>query len=159
MNHRKYHTNVAASALAIYQNDYDRAIALIEKHLPMQRLLGDQRSVANALNELGMIYVALGDSARAYACYKECLDIRRSLDDQPGIAVALMNLGSLAQYGKDFGLADTLLHESLAIQRALGNEILIAGAMTNSFQDATGDTAEYLWAYRLFNSSPRRLKL
>ena len=82
--------------MASDQGDYAGARALYEESLTIQRQLGNQQGIADALNNLGNVAYAQGDYAGARALHEESLTIRRQLGDQRGIADSLGNLGAVA---------------------------------------------------------------
>ena len=76
----------AAGALAYRQGDYERARALADATLELNRKLGDELETARALGELGNIAVALGEYDRALARYTESSELFRTLGATVGLA-------------------------------------------------------------------------
>ena len=110
----------AASALAVYQGDYETARAHMEEALPIVQQLGDQRGIATALNELGLIASCQGKFVDARQLLEQSLAIKRELGDEWLIANSIVNLGLIAGYQNDYLSAYALHQESLTIFRRLG---------------------------------------
>jgi tetratricopeptide (TPR) repeat protein len=78
------------------QGEYERARALYEESLALFRELGDKRSVAIPLVNLGLVAQAQGEYERVRALYEESLALSREVGDKPGIAHGLEGLASTA---------------------------------------------------------------
>jgi len=108
--------------LAFWQLDYERATELLTESLGLFRQMGDTRSIAGALNYLGIIESNLCvDSAAGDALLEESLQCYREVGDREGIANVLMALGSQAHFRGEFVLAQELCEESLRLFGALGD--------------------------------------
>jgi len=59
----------------------------------MRRQIGDRRSIALSLNNLGKVYQDSGQFVRAVECFEQALQIRREIGDLVGVAVSLKRLG------------------------------------------------------------------
>jgi len=115
-----------------------------------QELLGSTHpGVANAMNNLGTVYVAEGRYSEAELLYKRSLKIAQTNPATKAVdlAIALSNLGLLYNKVARFGSAEGALHKALDIQeRELGPEhpataltmINLANACANlgHYQDA-----------------------
>jgi tetratricopeptide (TPR) repeat protein len=100
----------------------------------MARELGDRRSEAQLLHNLGVVAQISGDHASAKNLYQESLVIKEELGDKYGIAATLYQLGTLAQLNNNYAEAHLLLEKALAIAREIGdkgNEKRIAGILGN----------------------------
>jgi tetratricopeptide (TPR) repeat protein len=116
---------VGAATLAWAMADYVNAKTLYEDALSMSRELGDQRGIAVALGNLGMVALEQGDHKAAIARHEEGLAIWHELGDRQGIARTLNALGNAA-YSQGDRRARSLYEQSLAIHRELGNHRGIA---------------------------------
>ena len=108
--------------MAYAQGDYGRTVALQEESLTILRELDDQRGIAAALNNLGLVAQEQQDYARAAALHAESLEIERELGDQRGAVASLNNLGVVVAEQGDYVRAAALHWESLEILRDLGDK-------------------------------------
>jgi tetratricopeptide (TPR) repeat protein len=135
-----------ASSLAYGRGDYARSAVLAEEAVLLQRELGDERALAEALNDAGVPYACLGDHPRAQELYEEALAICRGSADEWGTAHLLRNVGvgALEQGKLEHALA--ALEESLALSRSIGDELGVALSRLHlSFarlEDAETETVE-----------------
>ena len=72
-----------------------------------------------ALEGMGMLTQAQGDTERAEAAYEEMLKLSRDLGDKGDVATALNSLGALAAARGDNERARSLLEENMAVLRGL----------------------------------------
>jgi predicted ATPase/class 3 adenylate cyclase len=127
-----------AGAFATNQDDYNRALELVEESLALYRKLGDQAGVASDLNVLGNIAHYRGDFQRAEALFTESLTLRRQIGNQRDLALTLDNLASVLSERGDADQATSLFEESLAISRSLGDNSGIATVLSNLGEVARG---------------------
>jgi len=111
----------AAGAAAYRQGDYERARALADATLKLNRDLGDERETARSLGELGNIAVALGEYEEALSKYAESCELFRKLDEPGRMAQVLANMGAVANMRGDYDEGRRLGGEALALQRESGN--------------------------------------
>jgi predicted ATPase/DNA-binding SARP family transcriptional activator len=116
----------AAGMLAYRQGDYGQAETYFGDFLALQRELGHQQGVGDALAALGAVCYSRGDYAAARARYQESLTVWRALGDQLGIADALGRLGEAVMAEGDLAATRALLEESLALLQTGGNKQSIA---------------------------------
>jgi predicted ATPase/transcriptional regulator with XRE-family HTH domain len=109
-----------AAILAYGQNDYARAVTLLERALPLYEAAGDRGGRAAVLGRMGLVALDQGDDARAETLAGESLALRREMGDCWGAANALSTLGIVARLHGAYERARELLHESLALKRAGG---------------------------------------
>jgi len=103
--------------------DADMSEAALQYHLPsvaLWRELGNPFELANALNNLGVTLVEIGEYVPAKEAYEETREIFQSLGYQRGVALAMHNLGEVAYKMGKYANARELLRESLRIRRHLG---------------------------------------
>lgn len=72
--------------------DYDRAKALYEEQLALDR----ERGVSGTLGNLGILAASQGDLSRAAALFVESLEISQEIGDTMGTSTALINMGQVA---------------------------------------------------------------
>ena len=103
---------------------------------------------AKALNNLGNVYLDMGEPGEAVTRYEASLAMRGALDDPEGMADTLNNLGLVALGQADTATARTRHEESLAIRRELRDPWGIALSLSNlgdvANVDRDFDTAERL---------------
>ncbi|MBN1444433.1 MAG: protein kinase [Planctomycetes bacterium] len=121
----------ALGTLAHNEGDNRRARASLEEGLRLRREIGDERGIAEILNNLSWTACELSDLETADALAREALSRNRELGDQRGTALALNNLGWIAGYRGYFLRAADLHGESLALRREIGDERGVAFALTN----------------------------
>ena len=73
----------------------EEALQYYEQALDIYKEVGDRSGEGIALNNLGLIYNALGKQEEALQYYNEALAIRREVGDCSGEGVTLNNLGAL----------------------------------------------------------------
>jgi DNA-binding NarL/FixJ family response regulator len=94
---------------------------------------------AKALNNLGNVYLDMGEPDAAAIRYAASLEMRRTLDDQEGMADTLNNLGLVSLGQSDIAAARARHEESLSIRRALGDPWGIALSLSNLGDVANAD--------------------
>jgi non-specific serine/threonine protein kinase len=116
---------LASGVIAVQQGDSVRGRAALEEALAICRGLGDARSSAWVLGQLGYLTYIKGDTSEAGAQYEESLALRQQLGDTRGAAWVLFRLGVIAQ-DMHPSRATALFEESLALLRQLGDQHLLA---------------------------------
>jgi serine/threonine protein kinase len=106
---------------------FDKARPLLEQALTVERsaIRGDHATLAQTLNDLGVLKRELGDARGSEALLREGLQMRRRLlgNTDPAVAVTLVELSRVIRDLGKGGEAETLSREALAIRRAaLGEE-------------------------------------
>jgi tetratricopeptide (TPR) repeat protein len=85
-------------------SQYDKAISFSQQALPIFQQVKDRNGEANALMNLGSVYLSLSQSDRAIGYYQQALPILLQVKDRDSEAKTLNNLGiaysSLSQYKK-----------------------------------------------------------
>jgi CHAT domain-containing protein/Tfp pilus assembly protein PilF len=119
------------------EGKYDQALPLAERVLEIrERTLGAEApDVADALNNLALLYYHKGDYARAEPLYQRALAIwEKALGpDHSDVAFALNNLALLYYHKGDYARAEPLYQRALAIwEKVLGpNHSNVALALNN----------------------------
>jgi DNA-binding CsgD family transcriptional regulator/tetratricopeptide (TPR) repeat protein len=103
---------------------------------------------ARALNNLGNVYLDMGEPGAAVVRYEASLAMRRTLDDREGMADTLNNLGLVALAQGDIATARARHEESLAIRRELGDPWGIALSVSN-LGDVANNDGDYDTAQKL----------
>jgi ATP/maltotriose-dependent transcriptional regulator MalT len=110
---------VGAGILAIYQNQYQQAMALLQECLAISRKLDDKARIALALHGIARMIMRIGQFKEAESLYTESIALFRDVNNQWGIAQALLYRGlSLWAEGK-FAQAPAPLEEALAVSRQI----------------------------------------
>jgi CHAT domain-containing protein/uncharacterized protein HemY len=85
-------------------SQYDKAIGLYQKTLPIYQQIKDHNGEALALKRLGNVYDSLSQYDKAIGYYQQALTIYQQVKDHSGEAKILMNLGmaygAVSQYEK-----------------------------------------------------------
>lgn len=102
-----------AAELSRFEGDYDQARTRFAAVLTLARDMGEQRYVAWALNNLGLIALLQADYAQSRARLEAALALFRALDHRRGLAWTLNDLGNLARLEGDRERARVLFEESL----------------------------------------------
>lgn len=123
---------LVAGRLAGYgQGDYTTGRAMCQQSLAIWRTLGDERGIATALGNLGIVAFAQADISTARACHQESLEIWRGFGDRWNIASSLHNLGRVAYHERSWDASRQLFEESMAIWKEIGDAQSSALARTN----------------------------
>ncbi len=92
---------------------------------------GNDKYIATAYSDAGVVKYRLGDFARCEQYYLHSLALRRKLNDEKGIGANLGNLGSLYQKKGDLDKALQYQLECLRIQEKNNNQLNIALTYNN----------------------------
>ncbi|HEU0114931.1 MAG TPA: tetratricopeptide repeat protein, partial [Thermomicrobiales bacterium] len=148
---------LAAGALAVDQDDFVEAEALLDEAAALFRRAGDRLGEARALERQGTIPLHQGDVARAAATFDRALALFGEVNDPSGVAATLNKLAVLAYNQGDFAQAAALLEEALALFRALGDAGYVAMLSMNlgdvvarrgQFRRATALVEDAMTAFR-----------
>jgi predicted ATPase/transcriptional regulator with XRE-family HTH domain len=107
----------ACGVLRFWQGDYDQAVPPLERALALARALGDDVSIEDILNNLGMAVHAQGALERARALYEESLALARAGGSQAQLGNPLANLARLHLTAGDLEQAAAVSEEALAVCR------------------------------------------
>ncbi|HET9905753.1 MAG TPA: BTAD domain-containing putative transcriptional regulator [Anaerolineales bacterium] len=103
--------------------DADMPETALQHHLPsvaLWRELENPFELANAINNLGVVLMEIGEYVEARQAFEETREIFHSLGYQRGVALAMHNLGETAYKMGEYGNAREHLSESLRIRQHLG---------------------------------------
>lgn len=99
------------------QGHPEKAAARYTTSLALFRELGDDRSIASALHNLGLTAIDRRDLQLALDCYEEAMPLWRKLGERRGLSISLHNLGLAALHREDYDRAWQLCTESLELCR------------------------------------------
>ena len=110
-----------------HEGKFKEAIPLAEKLVVLTKRAkgGEHPDTATSLNNLAMLYQAMGDYVKAKLLFKEALEIRQNVlgQEHPDTAQSINNLAMLYQAMGDYTKAEPLFKEALQIrQKVLGPE-------------------------------------
>jgi hypothetical protein len=117
--------------LALYQGDEVAAGTWLEQAAALGQVVGDRRTVANALSSLGVMMLGQGDLTRAGARLEESLALMREVGERRGIATVLTNQGIVAYNQGSMERAATVFAEALAASCEVGDRDLVATNLAN----------------------------
>jgi len=152
-------TNLFNTGAVYYRtyNQYDKALARMQEAEKIFRQLGDEKSLAIVLFNLGKVYNAMGRYDKSLPLFNESLRINRQLKNQQGTAVTLNLIGNayagLGQYDKPL----PYYQEALGILRKLDNQIELATTL-RYIGDAYCDLMERDKALTYYNQALDILK-
>lgn len=103
------------------RGDSRQAKNLLERSLRLFRGAGDLRGVAATLDDLGIVYLLLGETQAAAGSSREALEIRRAHGDRRGEAVSLTTLGLIELSRGNLEGAAAMLQKGSAIRQEIGD--------------------------------------
>lgn len=98
-----------------------RAIEKFEEALPLWQAVGDRRGEASTLNNIGLVYVSLGETQKGLEYYGRALPLRQAAGDRRGEASTLNNMGRVYALVGEHQKALDYYNRALPISRALGD--------------------------------------
>ncbi len=85
-------------------SQYEKALEYYEEALTIRREIGDRKSIAETLNETGIVYSSLGRYEKALSCHEEAMAIDKEIANRQGVGADLAEIGIvycyLARYEK-----------------------------------------------------------
>ena len=119
-------------ALAQRIGDPKRAVDLFNEALAVQRAAGNDRDIANSLNNLGFVYSTdLADYTKSLTYHLEALSIRERLGDKGSIALSLNNIGIVYGRLREYARAQANFDRALTLRQELGNKGRVAATLNN----------------------------
>jgi DNA-binding SARP family transcriptional activator len=122
------------SLLSHGQDERDEATGFARKALELAKGTGDERSLAQAHNMLGILAGRSGDQEAALWHLEESLDLAETLGDSDAKVAALNNLALAREHGGESGEALRLTETALALCVASGDRHREA-ALNNNLAD------------------------
>ncbi|BBD69973.1 TPR repeat-containing protein [Nostoc commune NIES-4072] len=113
------------------QQEYQKAIQILQQALTIARELKDQKHEATALLGLGFNYNALGEKQKALDFYNQALPIWRAVGDKAGEATTLNNIGIVYSALGEKQKALEFYNQALPILRAVGDKAGEAATLNN----------------------------
>src|SRR5262249_14532324 len=111
--------------------DYEQALASCRQALGLRREIGDPRSIALSLSNIGRVHHDSGGFKAALECFDEALEIRREIDDRPGEIRSLWDLGRVHEALGDTERAYALYQGAYKIACAIGDRLGQAHLLSN----------------------------
>jgi len=103
------------------RGDYDRALVHFKLAHDLHSRARDERGVAGALDDAGIVYWLRGDYARAQEHATRALELRRRLGDKRSIALSLANMGRVLNDSGAFPAALERFREAHELRREIGD--------------------------------------
>jgi tetratricopeptide (TPR) repeat protein len=110
---------------------YDFVKLKIADRLSSPILQSLNESLANALNNIGYLFMNQGDILKALEYYHKSLTIHKEIGDKSGIANSLNNIGGIYHSQGDIPKALEYFHKSLTIEEEIGSKEGIASSLNN----------------------------
>lgn len=130
-------------SLAQRVGDPTKAVGLFNQALAVQRAIGNDRELANSLNNLGFVYSTdLADYPRSLSLHLEALSIRQRLGDKGAIALSLNNIGIVYDRLHQYDQALSYFNRALALRREINAKARIAATL-NNIGDTYFDAKDY----------------
>jgi non-specific serine/threonine protein kinase len=120
-----------AGQICVFMGRYSTALRYLDESLAIARELNDERSIAVALQPMGMAYLGLGDVVNARRFLEEALTVAENRGEQGEIAAAANQLAQLLRASGDLDGAEQLYERVIEISRKLGDRETIAIGLLN----------------------------
>ena len=114
--------------------------------------LNDQKSKADAFNNLGVAYNQLDETQKSLSYFMNALDIAEQVNDKDRIAQSFLNLGQANFYLNHFDKAQEYFQKLLEIRKELGDKQGISMAL-NHLGNVMAKTKRYDEALDYFSKS------
>jgi len=111
--------------------EYPKSLDYFNRSLALFRALGDEKSEANTLGNIGNIYSAQGLDSKALDLYLRNLKTHERLGDKRLAAVTLGNIGVIYENMDDLDRAFDYYERSLAMGSLIDQKRIIANSMGN----------------------------
>jgi tetratricopeptide (TPR) repeat protein len=106
-----------AKGMPFYERGcYARALERFYRAHELYTAVGDSRGTAMSMNNIGVVYRAMGEAAAAIPFFEDALRIYRSLGDQENVRQTLSNLAAAQVDTGDYAAAGKNIDEALKIQ-------------------------------------------
>jgi predicted ATPase/DNA-binding CsgD family transcriptional regulator len=124
------------ATLAMRQDEYVVAQALLHAALPHLRQAPAPRVRITVPNDLGLMAMVQGDFSTAQALLEEALAASRAAGFRVDESISLRNLARVALWQRDYPTARALCQEAEVLARAAGDEWCVCGALNGAAQVA-----------------------
>jgi tetratricopeptide (TPR) repeat protein len=140
------------STLHELQNNLKAAEHCLTEMLRNAWIIAHRGKAGAALNKIGRLYRARGDSVAARAFINRGMSLFRATGDDAGVAACLGDLGELARQDGQIERASSLVREAFEIQRKQRNRRSMAVSL-HSLGNIEADRASYEKAERYFTEA------
>lgn len=113
--------NEKLGTVSNYKGNFQNAVDYFQKSLSYHEAVGNNRSAAIILANMGLCKRNLGDYDEAMSFYFESLNRREAIGDSNGIAFSLKSIGETFAIQNDYAKAETYFKQSLDAFKKLGN--------------------------------------
>ena len=115
-----------------YRNvDKDKAIEYGNRAIELGTKTGFKKGIAQAYNDLGIIYYDKQDFTTAISLYQKAFDIRIQLKDEKGVAALYNKIGIVFQKEGKFDSSLIYAQKALQIYEKLGDKIGVSYSLNN----------------------------
>jgi len=111
--------------------DKRKSIEKYQEAFELYRKAGTRKRIPYALNNMGMVYLSLGEPHKAMDRYNEALPICLELGDRNGEAITLTNIGTVYWSLGETHKALAKFSEALPLSRAVGDRVGEADNINN----------------------------
>jgi tetratricopeptide (TPR) repeat protein len=125
---REIAAHLSAQLALLYYSlgQWDKTQECLEGSLRLFRQLRDQKGIASAYHNLGLLAEARGADDEALMWYRKALALSEELDDRAGMATSYHQLGNIAYLRGAYEEALEWYRRSLALEEELGDRVGIA---------------------------------
>jgi CHAT domain-containing protein/Tfp pilus assembly protein PilF len=109
----------------------EKALAYLERAIPVVHSTGDRGSEALLMTVSGNIYMQMGQKQKALKFYRDALPLFRAVGDQGAEAKTLNNLGMLLSEFGNMNEALDVYQQTLTLAKKVGDPETEAGALVN----------------------------
>jgi predicted ATPase/DNA-binding SARP family transcriptional activator len=109
---------IARGAIASVNGEHERAMALYQEALGVERERLGVRQVTQVLRSMAYALSRRGEYKRATELLDECLALSREMESPTEVTAALRGLAKMALHLRDYERADQLYNEALDLSRA-----------------------------------------
>jgi tetratricopeptide (TPR) repeat protein len=113
------------------QGNYDQALEAYRKSLEIFQRIGDQRGIADTLNNAANVRAERGDYEQALEGHRRCLEILQRIGDQRGMAMTLNNAATVHAERGDYEQALEGYRKSLELREKIGDQRGMAETLKN----------------------------
>jgi DNA-binding SARP family transcriptional activator/tetratricopeptide (TPR) repeat protein len=117
------HTRANLGGVYRRQGMLDDAREQLERAVALGYEVAQHRAIDTALDELGMVHFALGETDRAIACLTQCRDRCRDARDRNAEAAVLLHLSTVQLATGDLDGATTSVLRSAELSAQVGNRL------------------------------------
>ena len=120
---------------------YDKAIAIYKKTIPIKQSIKDDKGVGIIYNNLAEIYLIKKDFAKALANINSAISIRQRINDHYGLTVSYTVLSDIHFTQKNYSNAETYAQKAVDIAKKIGarKELSEALKLLSKVQNANND--------------------